>query len=56
VVAEFSSREWEATVVATCMVLGFCHEVDEICTLLGCCTVYGGNCLQNYHQDLLKNG
>jgi len=41
-------------VVVTCIVSGFCHEVDEICTVLGYYRAYGGNSLRNYHQDLLK--
>jgi hypothetical protein len=41
-------------VFATCRISGFCHEVDEICSLLAYCTVYSGNSLKNYHQDLLN--
>jgi len=41
-------------VVAMCMISGFCHEADDTCALLGYYTVYSGNSLKNYHQDLLK--
>ena len=54
--------EWTATHLAAanitylCVISSFCHEVDEICTLLGYYTAYCGNSLltdcplvRNYH-------
>jgi len=41
-------------VVATCIISGFCHEVDDACALPGYYIAYSGNFLKNYHQDFLK--
>jgi len=37
----------------TCMVSGFCHEVDELCTPLGNYAVYSGNSLLMFRDNLL---
>jgi len=55
-------NEWTAKHLAAanitylCVISGFCHEVDEICTLLGYYTAHCGNSLltdcplvRNYH-------
>jgi len=34
------------------MISGFCHEVDEICALQGYYTVYGGNSLPTFRDNL----
>jgi hypothetical protein len=45
-----------ANITYLCVISGFCHEVDEICTLLGYYTAHCGNSLltvcplvRNYH-------
>jgi hypothetical protein len=34
------------------MISGFCHDVDEICALLGCYAVSSGNPLPVFRNDL----
>jgi hypothetical protein len=39
-----AAGKWiEIQILRLCIISGFCHEVDEICALLGCYTAYGGN-------------